>query len=106
MMKKSDTWKVLLAWIGKADLDASKSKLGAESGPIANALQAREFDREESVCGLLSIDEGASLMILDSHAHVDVVPALGWYDTAEKLIERMDEAGIAKAAAYFRSARG
>ena len=37
-------------------------------------------------------------MILDSHAHVDVVPALGWYDTAEKLIERMDEAGIAKAA--------
>lgn len=37
-------------------------------------------------------------MILDSHAHVDVVPALGWYDTADKLIQRMDQAGIAKAA--------
>ena len=37
-------------------------------------------------------------MILDSHAHMDVVPSLGWYDTAEKLVQRMDEAGIAKAA--------
>lgn len=37
-------------------------------------------------------------MIIDSHTHVDVVPSLGWYDTAEKLIERMDEAGVAKAA--------
>jgi len=37
-------------------------------------------------------------MILDSHAHVDVVPALGWYDTAEKLIGLMDEAGISMAA--------
>lgn len=37
-------------------------------------------------------------MILDSHAHVDVVPSLGWYDTAEKLVQRMDEAGIAMAA--------
>ena len=37
-------------------------------------------------------------MILDSHAHVDVVPSLGWADTAEKLIQRMDQAGISKAA--------
>ncbi len=37
-------------------------------------------------------------MILDSHAHVDVVPSLGWADTAEKLIQRMDLAGISKAA--------
>jgi hypothetical protein len=37
-------------------------------------------------------------MILDSHAHVDVVPSLGWFDTAEKLIQRMDEAGVAMAA--------
>ena len=32
------------------------------------------------------------------HAHVDVVPALGWYDTADKLISRMDAAGVAMAA--------
>ncbi len=37
-------------------------------------------------------------MILDSHAHVDVVPALGWYHTADKLVRQMDEAGIAMAA--------
>jgi predicted TIM-barrel fold metal-dependent hydrolase len=37
-------------------------------------------------------------MILDSHAHVDVVPALGWYDTADKLVQKMDEAGVAMAA--------
>jgi DNA-binding NtrC family response regulator len=47
MMQKSDTSRVLFAWIGKADLDASEDKAGAESGPIANALQAREFDRIE-----------------------------------------------------------
>jgi hypothetical protein len=37
-------------------------------------------------------------MILDSHAHVDVVPSLGWADTADKLVQRMDQAGIAQAA--------
>lgn len=37
-------------------------------------------------------------MILDSHAHMDVVPSLGWADTAEKLIRQMDRAGVAKAA--------
>jgi predicted TIM-barrel fold metal-dependent hydrolase len=37
-------------------------------------------------------------MILDSHAHVDVEPAYGMYDTAEKLVRRMDQAGVAKAA--------
>ena len=37
-------------------------------------------------------------MIIDSHTHVDIVPSLGWYDTADKLIERMDEAGVAAAA--------
>jgi hypothetical protein len=36
-------------------------------------------------------------IILDSHAHVDVVPALGWYDTADKLIKLMDQAGISMA---------
>jgi predicted TIM-barrel fold metal-dependent hydrolase len=37
-------------------------------------------------------------VILDSHAHVDIVPALGWYDDADRLIAEMDKAGIAKAA--------
>jgi hypothetical protein len=37
-------------------------------------------------------------MIIDSHTHVDVVPSLGWYDTADKLVKRMDEAGVAMAA--------
>ena len=38
------------------------------------------------------------MIYLDSHAHVDVVPALNWYDTADKLISRMDAAGVIKAA--------
>jgi predicted TIM-barrel fold metal-dependent hydrolase len=38
------------------------------------------------------------MIYLDSHAHVDVVPALNWYDTADKLIKRMDEAGVKMAA--------
>lgn len=33
-------------------------------------------------------------MIIDSHAHVDVQPVYGVYDTAEKLVARMDEAGV------------
>jgi predicted TIM-barrel fold metal-dependent hydrolase len=37
-------------------------------------------------------------MSLDSHTHVDVVPSLGWYDTADKLVSAMDEAGVAVAA--------
>ncbi|MDY6846697.1 MAG: amidohydrolase family protein [Chloroflexota bacterium] len=37
-------------------------------------------------------------MILDSHAHIDVVPSFGWFDTAEKLIGMMDEAGVSMAA--------
>jgi predicted TIM-barrel fold metal-dependent hydrolase len=37
-------------------------------------------------------------MIIDSHAHVAIEPAYGLYDTAEKLIARMDEAGVALAA--------
>ena len=36
-------------------------------------------------------------MIVDSHAHVDEVPALGWMDPASTLIELMDEAGIDRA---------
>ncbi|HYY87887.1 MAG TPA: TatD family hydrolase [Chloroflexota bacterium] len=36
-------------------------------------------------------------MIVDSHAHVDEVPALGWIDPAESLIRLMDEAGIDQA---------
>jgi hypothetical protein len=38
------------------------------------------------------------MIYLDSHAHVDVVPALNWYDSAEKLVARMDKAGIRMAA--------
>jgi len=37
-------------------------------------------------------------MILDSHAHIGVAPSLGWFDTPEKLIQRMDQAGVAMAA--------
>lgn len=36
-------------------------------------------------------------MIIDSHCHIDIVPSLGWYDTADLLISRMDEAGIDRA---------
>ena len=35
--------------------------------------------------------------IIDMHAHVDICEPLNWYDTAEKLIKLMDEAGIEKA---------
>jgi predicted TIM-barrel fold metal-dependent hydrolase len=38
------------------------------------------------------------MIYLDSHAHVDVVPALNWYDTADKLIKRMDSANVRMAA--------
>lgn len=38
------------------------------------------------------------MIYIDSHAHVDVVPALNWFDTAEKLVNRMDEAGVRMAA--------
>ena len=37
------------------------------------------------------------MRIIDMHAHVDVCPPLNWYDTADKLIKLMDEAGIEKA---------
>ncbi len=36
-------------------------------------------------------------MIVDSHAHVDQVPALGWIDPASSLIALMDDAGIDQA---------
>lgn len=35
--------------------------------------------------------------IIDMHAHVDVCEPLNWYDTGDKLIKLMDEAGIEKA---------
>ena len=38
------------------------------------------------------------MIYLDSHAHVDVVPALNWYDTAEKLIKLMDKSNVSMAA--------
>jgi predicted TIM-barrel fold metal-dependent hydrolase len=38
------------------------------------------------------------MIYLDSHAHVDVVPALNWFDTADKLINRMNEARVQMAA--------
>lgn len=37
------------------------------------------------------------MRIIDMHAHVDVCPALHWYDTADKLIALMDRAGVEKA---------
>lgn len=37
-------------------------------------------------------------MIIDSHVHVDEVPALGWMDPPETILRLMDEAGIARAA--------
>jgi predicted TIM-barrel fold metal-dependent hydrolase len=36
-------------------------------------------------------------LIVDSHAHVDEVPALGWMDPASALIELMDEAEVDQA---------
>lgn len=36
-------------------------------------------------------------MIIDAHAHVDVVPALGWIDPPEKLLRLMDVAGVERA---------
>lgn len=36
-------------------------------------------------------------MIVDSHAHVDEVPALGWMDPAASLIGLMDQAGVQRA---------
>lgn len=35
--------------------------------------------------------------IIDSHTHVDVSEAFGWYDPPEAILELMDQAGIAKA---------
>jgi predicted TIM-barrel fold metal-dependent hydrolase len=37
--------------------------------------------------------------IIDAHTHVDEVPALGWMDPPEKIIQLLDEAGIARAIA-------
>jgi predicted TIM-barrel fold metal-dependent hydrolase len=36
-------------------------------------------------------------VIVDSHAHVDEVPALGWIDPAASLVELMDQAGVDRA---------
>jgi predicted TIM-barrel fold metal-dependent hydrolase len=36
-------------------------------------------------------------VIIDSHAHVDEVPAIGWIDPPEALIAELDEAGIDRA---------
>lgn len=36
-------------------------------------------------------------MIVDSHVHVDEVPALGWVDPPETILAEMDEAGIDRA---------
>ena len=33
-------------------------------------------------------------LIIDAHAHMDVFPARGWYDTPDKVIRYMDMAGI------------
>lgn len=35
--------------------------------------------------------------VVDAHTHVDEVPALGWIDPPEKLVDLLDEAGIARA---------
>jgi predicted TIM-barrel fold metal-dependent hydrolase len=39
----------------------------------------------------------SDIVIIDSHAHVDEVPALGWIDPPDKLVALLDHAGIAKA---------
>jgi predicted TIM-barrel fold metal-dependent hydrolase len=36
-------------------------------------------------------------VIVDSHAHVDEVPALGWMDPASSLVALMDDAGVDQA---------
>jgi predicted TIM-barrel fold metal-dependent hydrolase len=36
-------------------------------------------------------------VIVDSHAHVDEVPALGWIDPASSLVDLMDQAGVDRA---------
>jgi uncharacterized protein len=36
-------------------------------------------------------------VIVDSHAHVDEVPALGWIDPAASLVELMDQAAVERA---------
>jgi predicted TIM-barrel fold metal-dependent hydrolase len=36
-------------------------------------------------------------VIVDSHTHVDEVPALGWLDPAESIVSLMDQAGIDRA---------
>jgi len=36
-------------------------------------------------------------MIIDSHAHMDEIPSLGWIDPPERVISFMDKAGIDKA---------
>jgi uncharacterized protein len=41
--------------------------------------------------------EKAAAVIVDSHAHVDEVPALGWIDPAATLIALMDQAGVDRA---------
>lgn len=35
--------------------------------------------------------------VIDAHTHVDEVPALGWIDPPEKLLELLDQVGIARA---------
>lgn len=35
--------------------------------------------------------------VIDSHAHIDEVPALGWIDPPDKLLALLDTAGVAKA---------
>jgi len=37
------------------------------------------------------------VLIVDAHAHVDEVPALGWMDPAASLITLMDQAGVDRA---------
>jgi predicted TIM-barrel fold metal-dependent hydrolase len=39
----------------------------------------------------------AAAVIVDSHAHVDEVPALGWIDPAASLVGLMDQAGVDRA---------
>jgi transcriptional regulator with PAS, ATPase and Fis domain len=42
--------KILLAWLGKTDYDASQGKPEVGQGPIASAVETFEFDRIELLC--------------------------------------------------------
>src|SRR5438874_13212323 len=41
---------ILLCWLGSADVRASRGELAVGSGPIAQALEARQYDQVLLIC--------------------------------------------------------